>query len=176
MLGLVDGTRKIARPAAIRNTVRLIASSTPAPCSQPGEPVRKPAASAKAPSASPGCTIPAISRGRARLAPASTGRIWISAPTMTCNMKPTVSKWVAASAAGVHREAKMASPSITANAPASTRNSGAVRKKRSGADSGGLWSKESSACIDAQQRMVTTKVPSACSSVCQVWPLCCRTR
>src|SRR5664279_4246079 len=54
---------------------------------------------------------------------------------------------VIASAVGVQREAKVSAPLHNSNAPASMPNSGAVRKKRKGAASGGAWSYESRACI-----------------------------
>ena len=66
---------------------------------------------------------------------------------MICSMNPSVSRWVNASAAGVQREANTACPSNASKAPASTKYSGAVRKKRAGTATGGPCSKASKACI-----------------------------
>jgi hypothetical protein len=66
-------------------------------------------------------------------APATTGRIWIIAPSITCSMKPTVIRCVSASADGVQREARSSGPLQSRSVPARMANSGAVRKKRNGA-------------------------------------------
>jgi hypothetical protein len=79
------------------------------------------------------------------VAPATTGSICISAPIITMARKPSVSAWVSASACGVQREARV-SGARTIRMAAARRNSGAVRKNRSGSANGGACSKERPAC------------------------------
>ena len=68
---------------------------------------------------------------------------------MLCSMKPTVTRWVAASAPGIQRDAMSGGPVQASSRPARMANSGAARKKRNGAAKGGAFSKDSKACIVA---------------------------
>ena len=83
--------------------------------------------------------MPAMRSGAGMLAPATTGMTCSSAPSITCNMKPAAKRCVMASAPGVHRETRISPPKSSVS-PATTPNSGAVRKKRSGAENGGVSS------------------------------------
>ena len=167
IVGLVDGTPRSARPVATRKPATVTPSIAAAAVNSDGTTNRKAHASRTAPADSPACSQRAVASGLARLAPATTGRIWISAPSMTCIMKPTVIRCVAASSPGTQREASSDGPATASSRPAASANSGAVRKKRSGAAKGGALSKESSACmrLPAQRQIRISKVPSATSSV-----------
>src|SRR5574343_237864 len=145
IVGLVDGTPRRARSIETRKRRTVAPSNKAPPSSAHGWPNQKPPTSNKPPPVSPMWTARARARGRGRSAPATTGRIWISAPNITCSMKPIVSRWVAARAPGVQREAKTPGPSIMISKPASAANSGAVRKKRRGAAKGGAFSNDSTA-------------------------------
>ena len=76
-------------------------------------------------------------------------------------------RFFAASRPGVQRDASRSGPTNSSRSPATSENSGAVRKKRSGAAKGGALSNESSACIRPpdQRQIRISKVPSPTSSV-----------
>ena len=166
IVGLVDGTPESARPVTTRKAAMVRPSVRAAAESTAGCPSRKPPASSSAPAERPACSQRATRSGLPRFTPATTGRIWINAPSMTCSMKPTVIRWVAASRPGVQRDASRSGPAASSSNPAASENSGAVRKKRSGAANGGAFWNASIACMWPVQRQIRiSKVPSASSSV-----------
>jgi hypothetical protein len=78
-------------------------------------------------------------------------------------MKPTVRRWVSASAPGCQRDNSKSPPSQSSSKPASAASKGAVMKKRKGAVTGGAFSNDNSACIKsvpAQRVIKISKVPS----------------
>ena len=146
-MGPLAGTPCSAIAAATTKVITPAPRKKTAAPNNSGAEVRKALTKRMPPIVMPACTALAITSGRAILAPAITGKSCCMAPSMTCIMKPTVMRWVSASADGVQREANNSGPLHSSRQPALMANRGAVRKKRSGALMGGPWSNDKSACI-----------------------------
>ncbi|MHB1053564.1 MAG: hypothetical protein ACYCZT_10910 [Thiobacillus sp.] len=131
--------------AAARKRVNPPPSRAMAAPKATGSAVRKPVIKATVPSVSSTWLNPATNRGTGRGEPATTGSICIRAPSITMARKLSVMAWVRASACGVDREVRVSGAHMIRIAAVS-KNSGAVRKNRSGRENGGACSKERPAC------------------------------
>ncbi len=139
-VALRTATRASAAATATRNTANAAPSVHAATRVASGCPNANPHASAAAPTTSSACAAPATSRAAGTGVPASTGRIWSMAPSITIAMYPRVTRCVPASAAGVARAWNASAPLHASSAAAANRNRGAVRKKRNGTEIGGACS------------------------------------
>lgn len=133
---MIATAKKTAKPPPSRATAIAKAA---------GAAVKKPVISVTVPRTSETWLILTTKRGAGRGEPATTGSICVSVPSITMARKPSVSAWVRASVCGVQREASDFGAHAIRPAAAS-RNSGAVRKNRSGSENGGACSKERPAC------------------------------